>query len=58
MVPTVRLMLRIGMSIETFSPRSSAGCDSSTRRWSSAFSRPWSWVSLWHSATSAGIFGM
>jgi hypothetical protein len=39
MVPTVRLMLRIGVSMLTFSPRSSAGRASSMRRLSSAFSR-------------------
>ena len=57
-VPTVRLMLRIGVSIETFSPRSSAGRASSIRRLSSAFSRPWLWLSLWRTATPVGIFGI
>jgi hypothetical protein len=31
MVPTVRLMLRIGVSMTTFSRRSSAGCASSNQ---------------------------
>ena len=39
-VPTVRLMLRIGISIATFSPRSSAGVASSIKRLSSARSSP------------------
>src|SRR5439155_1089045 len=51
-------MLRIGVSMSTFSPRSSAGCASSMSRLSSAFSRPWSCVSQWNRATSAGTLGM
>ena len=56
-VPTVRLMLRIGVMKLTRSPFSSAGRHCSISLWSSAFASPWSCVSVTRRATSAGIGG-
>ena len=54
-VPTVRLTLRIGKRAVTAAPWSMASRAAAMSWWSRAFSRPWSWATVWCVPEPSGL---